>query len=167
MRRILVVDDEPDVRRALARAIRFADFLPSEAGSADEAIRLCDEHSFDVVILDFIMPDMNGIELLARLRRRQPFIRSILVSGKLDPTRAANEIAAEVREAVEADVYFHKPVANRSLIEAVQSLIAGEATQDWQSVANRIATAGRGTLKAAKSAAKDLKRHRSQPARKK
>lgn len=160
MRRILVVDDEPDVRRALARAIKLAGFAATEAGAADEALQQCDEHTFDVVVLDFIMPDMNGIELLARLRQRQPFIRSVLVSGKLDRTRDEKDIATALREAVEADIYLHKPVANNALIDAIQSLVEREETQDWQEVARRIQAAGESTLKAARQAAKNLKRRR-------
>ena len=158
--RILVVDDEPDVRHAFARALKFAHFLPTEASSADEALERCNEHTYDVVILDFMMPDMNGIELLARIRRRQPFIRSIVISGKLDPRRDEREIARELRDAVEADSYLHKPVSNDTLVEAVRGLLPSNDAQDWKELAARVETTRAGTIKAANEAAKALRKHR-------
>lgn len=158
--RILIVDDEPDVRRAFARALRLADFVPTEASSADEALERCDEHTYDVVILDFMMPEMNGIELLARIRRRQPFIRSIIISGKLDRRRDERDIARELRDAVEADAYLHKPISNDTLVEAVKGLLPSNGVQDWKALAGRVETARAGTIKAANEAAKALKKHR-------
>lgn len=158
--RILVVDDETGVRRAFARALKLAHFLPTEASSADEALEKCDEHTYDVVILDFMMPDMNGIELLARIRRRQPFIRSIVISGKLDRRRDEREIARELREAVEADSYLHKPVSNETLIKAVRDLLPSNDAQDWKALAARVETTRTGTIKAASEAAKALKKHK-------
>lgn len=161
MAHVLVVDDEPDIRRAFARLLRLSGHSPAEAGSASEALQKCEEETFDVVILDFIMPGMNGIELLTRIRRRQPFVRSILVSGKLERHRSESDISKDLREAVEADVYLHKPVANDELLEAVQRLTAPEAERDWKDVAGGITSAGRTSLTAARHAAKELKKHRS------
>ena len=158
--RILVVDDEPDIRHAFARALRLAHFVPTEAATADDALERCDEYTYDIVILDFMMPDMNGIELLARIRRRQPFIRSIVISGKLDRRRDEREIARELREAVEADVFLHKPVSNDTLVETVRELLPANGAQDWRALAARIETTRAGTIKAANEAAKMLKKHR-------
>ncbi len=160
MTRVLVVDDEPGVRQALARAIKLAGLVPIEAGSADEALQKCDEHAFDVVILDFIMPDMDGIELLARIRRTQPFIRSILVSGKLDRRRGQEEIAKDLRNAVEADVYLHKPVANDALLNTIKELTAPQEERDWQQLAARIKGIDEGGLRSARKAARELKKHK-------
>lgn len=163
MSRILVVDDERDVRRAFVRMLRLAGLVPTEAGSADEALQKCEEQTFDVVVLDFIMPDMNGIELLTRIRRLQPFVRSILVSGKLDRRRSESEISKDLREAVEADVYLHKPVANDELLDAVRRLTTPEGERDWKDVASGITSAGHSSLTAARRAAKELKKHRLRP----
>jgi response regulator RpfG family c-di-GMP phosphodiesterase len=107
-----------------------------------------------------MMPDMNGIELLARIRRRQPFIRSIVISGKLDRRRDEREIARELREAVEADSYLHKPVSNEILVETVRELLPSNGAQDWKALAGRVETSRAGTIKAANEAAEALKKHR-------
>ena len=153
MAHVLVVDDERDVRRGFARTLKMAGHLPTEAGSAQEALVKCDEQAFDVVILDFIMPDMNGIELLTKIRRRQPFVRSIVVSGKIPRHRSETDISNDLREAVESDIYLHKPVANAELLEAVHRLTAPEAEKDWKDIASDITSAGRTSLAAARSVA--------------
>lgn len=158
MAHVLVVDDERDVRRGFTRTLMMAGHLPTEAGSAQEALVKCDEQAFDVVILDFIMPDMNGIELLTKIRRRQPFVRSIVVSGKIPRHRSETDISKDLREAVESDIYLHKPVANAELLDAVQRLTASAAEKDWKDIASGITSAGRTSLAAAKSAARALKK---------
>lgn len=158
--RILVVDDERDVRRAFARAVKLDGLLPTEAGSAAEALERCDEHVYDVVVIDFIMPDMNGVELLTRIRRTQPFIRSILVSGKLDRQRDEKDIATDIRQAVEADVYLHKPVKTDALIATIRSLLDDKEAKDWKYVAARIKTGGEARIASANRAAKELRKHK-------
>ena len=54
------------------------------SGSAAEALELCGKHSFDVVVTDYKMPKMNGIELIGRLRKLHPAIAVILISGFTD-----------------------------------------------------------------------------------
>jgi CheY-like chemotaxis protein len=101
--RVLVVDDEKDVRDAWARALRIAGYTVQAVGSPADAIALAESHAFDVVVLDFIIPGMDGVELLVRLRDRLPYIRSVVVSGKLDAGRPEAEITTDLRISVEAD----------------------------------------------------------------
>jgi CheY-like chemotaxis protein len=54
------------------------------AGTAGEALELCGEHSFDVVVTDYKMPKMNGVELIVRLRKLHPATAVILISGFTD-----------------------------------------------------------------------------------
>jgi CheY-like chemotaxis protein len=155
---VLVVDDEQDVRRGFVRALTLQGYSVWEASSANEALQMCDAHHFDVVVLDFIMPGLNGVELLVRLRRRLSFIRSIVISGKLDRSSSQDDISKDLREAVEADVYLHKPVSNDGLIAAVQSLTSRQTPADWQAVAGTITGAQGSSLTAAKRAGKELKK---------
>src|SRR6185295_11148677 len=116
---ILIVEDERTVLRALARAMRLAGYKVEGAETADAAISLCDEHTFDLVILDYLMPSMKGLELLTRIRRVQPLVRSILISGKLDSEFDEDTLAADLRRSVEVDVYLHKPVPPKRLKDEV------------------------------------------------
>ncbi len=67
--RILVVDDEASVRSLLAATLRTADFEVLEAESADQALRMLAHEPIDAVLLDRMMPDMDGIEVLRWIRR--------------------------------------------------------------------------------------------------
>jgi two-component system cell cycle sensor histidine kinase/response regulator CckA len=80
--KVLVVEDEENVRRVLERALRGGQFEVFVAGGAEEAGRLADEHGpFEVLVTDIVMPDVDGHELARRLRERWPALRVLFVSG--------------------------------------------------------------------------------------
>lgn len=158
--RILIVDDEETELKAWARALRLAafDHVRTER-NANEALKLCQEHPFDLVIIDFIMPSMNGVELLQRIRHRLPMIRSIIVSGKIDQKVDPTEIAKTLRGAVEADVYLHKPVTNEVLKAHVNDLLRSASSDpDWRDIAQQALRAKKGTIERAKAAGKELRK---------
>ena len=67
--RLLVVDDEPFLRDAVAASLTFLGFQVAVADTGTEALRLARERPFDLVVLDVMLPDTNGFEVVARLRR--------------------------------------------------------------------------------------------------
>jgi DNA-binding response OmpR family regulator len=75
-RRILVVDDEPDMRRLVAEALESAGYDARTAGNGDEAVRVAAHYIPDLVLLDIMMPDMDGFEVYERLRERPVDLRS-------------------------------------------------------------------------------------------
>ena len=76
--RVLVVDDEPDVRLLLRLQLERAGHeVTGEAGDGQEAIDACAEAAPDVVILDLLMPRMNGFEAIPRLRTAHPDLRIV------------------------------------------------------------------------------------------
>lgn len=81
--RVMVVDDHRVVRRALSLAFRTFDklVLVGEAGNGEEAIRLCDELRPDVVLMDLVMPEMNGIEATKRIREHYPDTKIIIMTA--------------------------------------------------------------------------------------
>lgn len=154
---VLVVDDEADVRDAWARALRIAGFAVKAAATPKEAVALAEEHSFDVVILDFIMPGMTGLELLIRVREKLPYIRSVIVSGKLDARTPASELSQDLKASVEADAYLHKPCTNDELIEIITGLASKQDDGTWQDIAQHAVAADRPKLKDARSSSKQLR----------
>jgi len=153
---ILIVDDEPLLLKALARTIRLAGHHVHTAARQDSALELCEAHSFDVVILDFIMPGVNGLELLARIRKLQPNVKSIVVSGKLDPNIDEKQITTQLREQVEADIYLHKPVAGNRILDAINALTDKESSTDWKKLASGMISPGKQSIKGARQAASAL-----------
>ena len=71
--RVLIVDDEEDVRVLLRSQLERAGYVVAgEAADGAEAIRLCETTEPDAIILDLLMPNVNGFEAIPRLRTRHP-----------------------------------------------------------------------------------------------
>jgi len=79
--RLLLVDDEADFRRAIARRLTKRGITPAEAATGEECLRLLAEQPMDVVVLDVKMPGMNGIEVLGRIKEKYPETEVILLTG--------------------------------------------------------------------------------------
>jgi CheY-like chemotaxis protein len=79
--RILAVDDEPLVGFSLALALAGAGYSVDVASSGEEALERFRADIYDVVVTDFLMPGMTGLELAERLKAGNPSIRVILLSG--------------------------------------------------------------------------------------
>lgn len=121
--RILVVDDEPAVLKALAAALERTRDLPcevSQAASAEEALDLLDDGSFDLVLADYRMGEMNGAELLARVREQSPGTRRALITGYVDL-----DIAMEAMEKANVHYYIQKPWDNQDLRFTVREALEG------------------------------------------
>lgn len=82
--RLLLVDDETDFLNAYARRFKRRNADISLAASGQEAIDAIREQEFDVVILDVMMPEMNGIETLRRIKAIQPDLPVIILTGHAD-----------------------------------------------------------------------------------
>jgi DNA-binding response OmpR family regulator len=159
MANILIVDDEPDVLNALARALKLAGHSVKQAASAADAIAMSADHMFDLVVLDYIMPEMTGIALLNELRGCQATIRSIVVSGKIDSEVSEEEIGVELRDSIEADVYLHKPLDNAKLVDVVRKLLEQSEDRDWKQIADRNLKAKKKSSQI-KRAEKGMRHHR-------
>jgi len=91
--RVLVVDDEPLVARALSRSFGRLGIVAAVAGSAAEALARCGEANFDLVVADQNMPGVTGAELLAIIHRTRYPARFALCSGGEPPPCAVPGVA--------------------------------------------------------------------------
>jgi CheY-like chemotaxis protein/Tfp pilus assembly protein PilZ len=110
---ILIVDDEPDLRDAIAFDFQRADFRVLTAASGEEAFRILEENEIDVVLSDIGMANGGGIELLEKIKARNPFQPVVmLITGFADIT---------LEEAFKkgADAVFSKPFDRKMLMQAV------------------------------------------------
>jgi DNA-binding response OmpR family regulator len=82
-KRILVVDDEESIRDLLREAIAGAGWKVDTAADAAEALRLVKENLYDAAVLDFALPDMNGVRLHREIRRMDDELgqRTMFISG--------------------------------------------------------------------------------------
>jgi two-component system cell cycle sensor histidine kinase/response regulator CckA len=113
---ILVVDDEPMVRDLVATSLRRRGHTVIEASGGPEALALHAEHrsTLDLVLLDLVMPEMPGEDVLARLLEIDPDVRVCLVSGYAEGS------TAESFRDVGAVGFLAKPFTVRQLVNLVQ-----------------------------------------------
>jgi two-component system OmpR family response regulator len=115
--RILVVDDEPSIVDAVATALRYEGFEVDEATGGREALRSVAEREPDLVVLDWMLPDLEGIEVGRRMRERG-FKSAILfltakdaVENKIEALRAGG------------DDYVTKPFSLAEIVARVQAIL--------------------------------------------
>ena len=126
--RVLLVDDQPEVRRVVRRNLVRAGHFVVEAWNGRVALELAREISFDLVISDLRMPDMSGVELLALLHEYDPDLPVVLTSGSPDPLTTAEARALGVF------AYLAKPVPfdimRETTIRAVEQRRASSASRE-------------------------------------
>jgi len=115
--RILIVDDDASVRRALHTTLQTLGFSTAEASGGEEALTLISTTPFDVVLLDINMPGLDGLETCRRLRRMLPRIAILMLT-----VRDSEEDKVQALEAG-ADDYVTKPFHIRELTARVRAAI--------------------------------------------
>ena len=115
--RVLVVDDEPAIRRALRAPLVELGFQLSEASRGEEALQLLRASAIDVVLLDVNMPGIGGIETLRRIRAIFPRLPVLMLT-----VRDAEEEKVEALENG-ADDYITKPFSVRELIARIRTAV--------------------------------------------
>lgn len=116
--KVLIVDDEPDVLLSLRVILEASGFEPSLAADGETALRRIDEEHPDVVLLDIMMPVLDGWYVLSELSSRSRRPRVIVCSAKTGD--ADRRRAAELG----ADDYVTKPYAPEHLIERIREILA-------------------------------------------
>ncbi len=79
--KILIVDDEKDFLEVMSERMAARDMDVSTAASALEAIEMIEKESYDAVVLDLMMPEMDGLEALKAIKAKRPEIQVILLTG--------------------------------------------------------------------------------------
>jgi len=102
MRRILLVDDSAIAREPLARILSYEGYDVLAASNGLEALLTLQDHAIDLLLLDVIMPKMNGIQLLESLRQQDRYkdLRVIALTGSMDQAQLTRLRELGVREIV-------------------------------------------------------------------
>jgi CheY-like chemotaxis protein len=122
MARILVVDDEPQMREVLCQALEGRGHIVDQAGDGREAFLRLAEHQPDLVITDLVMPDMEGLETIQALRNKFPALPIIAISGG---GRIGPETYLSIAGQFGAERTFAKPFRLAELLTAVRELTGG------------------------------------------
>jgi DNA-binding response OmpR family regulator len=81
--KVLIVDDEKDFLDIIAQRISARGMDVSTASSAEDALNMVEEESYDVVIMDFMMPALDGFKALKLMKTKQPEVQIILLTGNV------------------------------------------------------------------------------------
>jgi NarL family two-component system response regulator LiaR len=144
--RVLIVDDHDLLRAGVMISLADRDDLQivGEAVDGDEAIALCDQLQPDVVLMDLIMPGMDGVTTIRAIRQRHPMIKFVVLttfdeahlveaalkagaSGYLLKNVSAEELASAIRKA-----HGGQPVLGPEAVEALKSIKYASETPDFQ-----------------------------------
>lgn len=119
--RILVVDDEPDIRRIIRMHLEKANYEVVEAGNGEEAIALLNSGEnpvyVDTILCDIRMPKVNGVEAIQYFRQQYPSLPIVVITGFPDLHMATSLLKEGVVD------YLVKPVEKEKLIAAVKKAV--------------------------------------------
>lgn len=120
--RILLVDDEPELRRTAARIFRRAGYEITTAASGQEALALLSQQHFDLVYLDIRMPDMDGLEVLRAIHAETPELPVVLFTAQPDLNSALEALRHGAMD------YFLKPLQPEQLIDRTRRILVTHQT---------------------------------------
>lgn len=120
---ILVVDDERMVTRALTDLLELeSPWRAAEFNRPSDALDSLSARDYQVILSDFLMPEMDGIEFLKRVRQKQPFATRILLTGYADKENAIRSI-----NEVGLYQYLEKPWDNDALLLTLRNAVERSA----------------------------------------
>ncbi len=115
--KILITDDEEVIVELATLLLKKRGFEVLSAYNGEECLRLVNEHQPALVLLDYMMPIMNGLDTLKQIRSKFPDTYVIMFTGK-----GSEEVAVELMKAGAAD-YLQKPFANQNLQDRIDSVL--------------------------------------------
>jgi two-component system phosphate regulon response regulator PhoB len=121
MKKILIVDDQPEVRELVDVTLRISDYTISQAESGDQALTVARAEHPDLILLDVMMPtsSIDGFEVCRQLKS-DPMTRDINI---VMLTARGQEADMEMGRKVGADDYFTKPFSPLQLMNKVEELL--------------------------------------------
>ncbi len=117
---ILVVDDDPDLREFLTVLLATEGYAVFSASDEEQALSLFKANEVDLVIVDLVMPKINGVTLLKQFKDEKPHIKSVIFSGALSNTRLT---AHKSRIAQLADQLVEKPVKSERFLKVIKEVL--------------------------------------------
>lgn len=112
--RVLLVDDEKDYIDSLARQLEVRNFSVCSVYNGDAAVQSISREDFDVVLLDIMMPGIDGIQTYNKIKKIDPFIQVIMHTGHVKIDTAINGLKSGICD------YVLKPVDIEELVEKIE-----------------------------------------------
>jgi len=121
LRRVLVVDDDPAVRKSFDRVLAGKGYAVITAENGEEALRKLNEEKYDVVYSDIRMPGMSGLEVAEKIKARQPWTPVVIITGY------GTDIAEERAKAAGVSKFLHKPLSPAMIEDSARDVLAAPA----------------------------------------
>lgn len=121
--RILVIDDEADIRESLETLLELEGYQVTLAENAAQGLQRCESGFYDLILLDLMMPDQSGLEVLDEIRKRDPDTPIFLITAY-----GSVEVAVQALKSGAND-YFSKPWDNEKLVIEIERQISAARLQ--------------------------------------
>ncbi|PDO10544.1 MAG: hypothetical protein BLM47_06630 [Candidatus Reconcilbacillus cellulovorans] len=120
MYRVMIVDDEPEIRQGLRLKVDWESLgltVAAEASDGEEALKILENEDIDIVLTDMLMPVMDGVSFLDACRSRYPHVRILVLTGYEDFRYARAALRNRAKD------YILKPVSSDELSAALQAVV--------------------------------------------
>ena len=115
--RALVIEDDPVSARLIEQALKTENMISEPADCGEDGIELAKLYDFDIIVLDLRLPDMEGYEVVRRLRAARVQTPVLILSGRSDPTDKVRGLMGG------ADDYLTKPFNKAELVARIQAIV--------------------------------------------
>jgi DNA-binding NtrC family response regulator len=118
--RILIVDDDAEVSKAVAQMLEHLGYVPIACGHAEQALQLIRSQKIDLMLVDYRMPDLTGLDLISMVKEENHNIPIIMMTGY---TATESRISSEKLDKL---IVLKKPITVSVLEKAVKDSLKGE-----------------------------------------
>ncbi len=122
--RLLIVDDDPSIHKLVEAMLAGTAWAVKTAFGGEEALADLETHSYDLMLTDILMPGMDGLELLGRLRARHPDVPVVMMTVKNTP----DHILGSLRR--EASAFISKPFSRDMLMATLEGVLSSPMAED-------------------------------------
>ena len=110
---VLIIDDEENIRKSLSIILNENGYDADSAKNGEEAIKKTAERYYNILLIDIVLPDINGVELLTRIRDAKPKMRKIIMTGNPSLQNAVDALNRG------ADAYVMKPLEIEKILAII------------------------------------------------
>jgi DNA-binding response OmpR family regulator len=115
--KVLIVEDEENIRKFIVTNLEISNFEVKEAGSSEEAMKICNSYTPDVIVLDIMLPGLDGYRLCKILRDKFPEVVIIMLTAKTQDSDKIHGLN------IGADDYMAKPFNPMELISRINAIL--------------------------------------------
>src|ERR1700722_16165403 len=122
--RLLIVDDDPSIHELIAAMLAGTNWQTNSVSGGAEALTSLENNSYDILLVDILMPGMDGLELLAKIRARHPDTPVVMMTVKNTPDHVLGSLRRE------AAAYISKPFSRETLFATLQNALSDSVRGD-------------------------------------